>query len=142
MIFFLQHFGEITKHEVDRSAPQLTISYATRLNAEQAVLRGRVFKEKRLQVCRFSILVFTFAIIELKKLIHLNSHRLLGHLHKTKWTTQLPIRRPTKCRPNQSRTIVSRTKRRRRMPSRRIGPGVVDTATPRTDQLTQCYLDT
>lgn len=45
-----KHFGEITKHEVDRSAPQLTISYATRLNAEQAVLRGRVFKEKRLQI--------------------------------------------------------------------------------------------
>ncbi|KAL5274643.1 RBM26 family protein [Megaselia abdita] len=45
-----KHFGEITKHDVDRTIPQLIISYATRINAEQAVLRGKVFKEKQLQV--------------------------------------------------------------------------------------------
>lgn len=30
--------------------PSLTISYATRLNAEQAMQRGRLFKEKPLQI--------------------------------------------------------------------------------------------
>lgn len=30
--------------------PSLTISYATRLNAEQAMQRGRLYQEKRLQV--------------------------------------------------------------------------------------------
>lgn len=50
IVFYLQHFGEITKHDVDRAIPQLIISYATRINAEQAVLRGKVFKEKQLQV--------------------------------------------------------------------------------------------
>lgn len=45
-----KHFGEITKHEIDRSIPQLTISYATRANAEQAALRGKLFKDKRLTI--------------------------------------------------------------------------------------------
>ena len=49
-LFFKQHFGEIAKHDVDREIPQLILSYATRLNAEQAVLRGKLFKDKRLQV--------------------------------------------------------------------------------------------
>lgn len=30
--------------------PSLTISYATRLNAEQAMQRGRFFKEKQMQM--------------------------------------------------------------------------------------------
>ncbi|EDW03198.1 zinc finger protein swm [Drosophila grimshawi] len=45
-----KHFGEISKHDVDREIPQLILSYATRLNAEQAVLRGKMFKDKRLQI--------------------------------------------------------------------------------------------
>lgn len=47
---FFQHFGEITKNQLDKSVPLLVISYATRLNAEQAILRGRTFKDKQLQV--------------------------------------------------------------------------------------------
>lgn len=47
---FLQHFGEITKHDMDFEKPQLILSYATRINAEQAILRGKVFKDKRLQI--------------------------------------------------------------------------------------------
>ncbi|XP_063707031.1 zinc finger protein swm isoform X2 [Culicoides brevitarsis] len=45
-----KHFGEITKNELDKSVPSLTISYATRLNAEQAMQRGRFFKEKQMQL--------------------------------------------------------------------------------------------
>lgn len=45
-----QHYGEITKNEMDKATPFLRITYATRLNAEQAMLRGRRFKEKQLQV--------------------------------------------------------------------------------------------
>ncbi|XP_055680795.1 zinc finger protein swm isoform X2 [Lutzomyia longipalpis] len=45
-----KHFGEITKNELDVSIPLLTISFATRLHAEQAMIRGRIFKEKPLQV--------------------------------------------------------------------------------------------
>ncbi|XP_030376952.1 zinc finger protein swm [Scaptodrosophila lebanonensis] len=45
-----KHFGEISKHDVDREIPQLILSYATRLNAEQAVLRGKMYKDKRLQI--------------------------------------------------------------------------------------------
>lgn len=49
-IFCPQHYGEITKNEIEKSTPFLKITYATRLNAEQAMLRGRRFKEKQLQV--------------------------------------------------------------------------------------------
>lgn len=49
-IFNSQHFGEITKNDIDKITPALRISYATRLNAEQAMLRGRRFKDKQLQV--------------------------------------------------------------------------------------------
>lgn len=35
---------------MDLEKPQLILSYATRINAEQAVLRGKIFKEKRLQI--------------------------------------------------------------------------------------------
>lgn len=35
---------------MDLEKPQLILSYATRINAEQAVLRGKVFKDKRLQI--------------------------------------------------------------------------------------------
>ncbi|KAH8377326.1 hypothetical protein KR093_004899 [Drosophila rubida] len=45
-----KHFGEISKHDVDREIPQLILSYATRINAEQAVLRGKMYKDKRLQI--------------------------------------------------------------------------------------------
>ena len=45
-----KHFGEITKHQVDRNVPSLIIAYTTRLNAEQALGRGRQFKDKQLQV--------------------------------------------------------------------------------------------
>ncbi|XP_067622096.1 zinc finger protein swm [Eurosta solidaginis] len=45
-----KHFGEITKHHMDKDINQLIISYATRISAEQAVLRGKVFKDKRLQI--------------------------------------------------------------------------------------------
>lgn len=50
IFIFSQHFGEITKNQLDKSVPLLVISYATRLNAEQAILRGRTFKDKQLQV--------------------------------------------------------------------------------------------
>lgn len=45
-----KHFGEITKNQLDKTVPLLVISYATRLNAEQAILRGRTFKDKQLQI--------------------------------------------------------------------------------------------
>ncbi|XP_017015814.2 zinc finger protein swm [Drosophila takahashii] len=45
-----KNFGEISKHDVDREIPQLILSFATRLNAEQAVLRGKMYKDKRLQI--------------------------------------------------------------------------------------------
>lgn len=45
-----QHFGEITKNDIDKTTPYLKLTYATRLNAEQAMLRGRRFNEKQLQV--------------------------------------------------------------------------------------------
>ncbi|KNC31335.1 hypothetical protein FF38_12990 [Lucilia cuprina] len=35
---------------MDLEKPQLILSYATRINAEQAVLRGKTFKDKRLQI--------------------------------------------------------------------------------------------
>ena len=35
---------------MDLEKPQLILSYATRINAEQAVLRGKIFKDKRLQI--------------------------------------------------------------------------------------------
>lgn len=43
-------FGEVMKHDIDKSIPQLIATFATRLNAEQAMLRGKVFKDKRLQI--------------------------------------------------------------------------------------------
>lgn len=46
----MQHFGEITKHYLDASVPYLIISYATRLNAEQAMQRGANCKEKPLRM--------------------------------------------------------------------------------------------
>lgn len=48
---YFQHFGEITKNDIDKTTPYLKLTYATRLNAEQAMLRGRHFNEKPLQVC-------------------------------------------------------------------------------------------
>lgn len=47
---FFQHFGEITKNDIDKTTPYLKLTYATRLNAEQAMLRGRCFNDKQLQV--------------------------------------------------------------------------------------------
>ena len=46
----LQHFGEITKNVLDQSIPSLIVSFAVRAHAEQAMQRGRIFKEKPLQV--------------------------------------------------------------------------------------------
>lgn len=48
--FILQHFGEVTKNELDINVPLLVIAFATRINAEQAMLRGRTFKDTPLQV--------------------------------------------------------------------------------------------
>lgn len=48
--FVLQHFGEITTHEVNKSTPFLKLTYAIRSNAEQAMLRGRRFKDQQIQV--------------------------------------------------------------------------------------------
>ncbi|KAL9874371.1 zinc finger protein swm-like isoform 2-T4 [Glossina fuscipes fuscipes] len=45
-----KHFGETTKHDMDLEKPQLILSYATRINAEQAILRGKLFKDKHLQI--------------------------------------------------------------------------------------------
>lgn len=50
-LYSLQHFGEITKNVLDQSIPSLIISFAVRTHAEQAMQRGRIFKEKPLQVC-------------------------------------------------------------------------------------------
>lgn len=47
---FLQHFGEITNHELDESVPSYTLTFTTRINAEQAIARGRQFKETALNV--------------------------------------------------------------------------------------------
>lgn len=45
-----QHFGEITKNVLDRNIPSLIISFAVRVHAEQAMLRGRIFKDNPLKV--------------------------------------------------------------------------------------------
>jgi RNA-binding protein 26 len=45
-----KHFGEITKNQLDKDVPFLQITYATRVNAEQAILRGKKFKDSVLQV--------------------------------------------------------------------------------------------
>lgn len=45
-----KHFGEITKNQLDKSVPLLVIAFTTRINAEQAILRGRTFKDKSLQI--------------------------------------------------------------------------------------------
>ncbi|XP_068147176.1 zinc finger protein swm isoform X1 [Drosophila tropicalis] len=57
-----KNFGEILKHDVDREIPQLILSYATRINAEQAVLRGKMYKEKRLQISWAPVVTTTTAI--------------------------------------------------------------------------------
>lgn len=51
LCLYFQHFGEITKNDIDKTTPYLKLTYATRLNAEQAMLRGRHFEDKQLQVC-------------------------------------------------------------------------------------------
>lgn len=56
-----QHFGEITKNDIDKTTPYLKLSYATRANAEQAMLRGRRFNDKQLQV-GFSITLFVLCV--------------------------------------------------------------------------------
>ncbi|XP_031634192.1 zinc finger protein swm [Contarinia nasturtii] len=48
-----KHFGEITKNDIDKTTPYLKLTYATRLNAEQAMLRGRRFNDKQLQMSWF-----------------------------------------------------------------------------------------
>lgn len=50
VIGHLKHFGEITKNVIDIKVPSVTVTFATRLHAEQAMLRGKLFKEKALQV--------------------------------------------------------------------------------------------
>lgn len=54
-----KNFGEVMKHDIDRSIPQLIATYVTRPNAEQAVLRGKVFKDKRLQIAWAPIVTTT-----------------------------------------------------------------------------------
>lgn len=59
-----QHFGEITKNDIDKTTPYLKLTYATRANAEQAMLRGRRFNDKQLQVSvirrRFGLICVRF----------------------------------------------------------------------------------
>lgn len=50
MQLYKQHFGEITKNILDETVPYLVLSYSTRINAEQALARGRQFKDKTLTV--------------------------------------------------------------------------------------------
>lgn len=45
-----QHFGEITKNVLDQSIPSLIVSFAVRMHAEQAMQRGRIFKERPLHM--------------------------------------------------------------------------------------------
>ncbi|KAH8404869.1 hypothetical protein KR222_007406, partial [Zaprionus bogoriensis] len=58
-----KNFGEISKHDVDREIPQLILSYATRINAEQAVLRGKMYKDKRLQISWAPVVTTTPAAV-------------------------------------------------------------------------------
>lgn len=45
-----KHFGEITKHQLDKTVPSLAISYSIRPNAEKALVRGKVFRDVTLQI--------------------------------------------------------------------------------------------
>jgi RNA-binding protein 26 len=45
-----KHYGEITKHQLDKNVPSLVVAYSMRYNAEQAIARGKQFQEKPLQV--------------------------------------------------------------------------------------------
>lgn len=47
----MQLFGEVTRIELDKELPALVVAFTTRINAEQAMLRGRTFKDRQLQVC-------------------------------------------------------------------------------------------
>lgn len=46
-------------HEVDKSTPFLKLTYAIRSNAEQAMLRGRRFKDQQIQVSIRSFQMYT-----------------------------------------------------------------------------------
>lgn len=45
-----KNFGEITKHQLDKTVPSLQISYSIRQNAEKALVRGKAFREVTLQI--------------------------------------------------------------------------------------------
>lgn len=45
-----KNFGEITKHQLDKSVPSLLISYSIRQNAEKALVRGKSFRDVTLQI--------------------------------------------------------------------------------------------
>ncbi|KAL7018167.1 hypothetical protein ACKWTF_010657 [Chironomus riparius] len=49
-----KHFGEITKNVLDEKVPCLVLSYSNRINAEQALARGRQFKDKALAIKWFT----------------------------------------------------------------------------------------
>lgn len=45
-----KNFGEITKHQLDKTVPSLLISYSIRQNAEKALVRGKSFRDVTLQI--------------------------------------------------------------------------------------------
>uniref|UniRef100_A0A1Q3EZX2 Putative rna-binding protein 26 n=1 Tax=Culex tarsalis TaxID=7177 RepID=A0A1Q3EZX2_CULTA len=45
-----KNFGEITKHQLDKTVPSLLISYSIRQNAEKALARGKAFRDVTLQI--------------------------------------------------------------------------------------------
>lgn len=45
-----KNFGEITKHQLDKTVPSLLISYSIRQNAEKALVRGKAFRDVTLQI--------------------------------------------------------------------------------------------
>lgn len=45
-----KNFGEITKHQLDKTVPSLLISYSIRQNAEKALVRGKSFRDTTLQI--------------------------------------------------------------------------------------------
>jgi hypothetical protein len=55
---------------LDDKVPCLVLSYSNRINAEQALARGRQFKDKALAVCilLFCALFYSFSIVSLSEI--------------------------------------------------------------------------
>jgi hypothetical protein len=131
----LQHFGEITKNILDEveKVPYLVLSYATRINAEQALARGRQFKEKTLTVSTHFSAINTSLYSQLLS-PHARSHsRLNGtplRLFKSR-KKLLVARSPKACQPtlqSSPSSLRSRWRRRRDPMTRRSKRSVLGDA--------------